>query len=812
MAAPTKIDEAIEVGDTTLTGSMSAGDLAIVVVFGWNNDSAVVSCSVSGNSLSWTKREVESSNSNKHIYVCIAYATYSSADTASITVDVTNTDNVHALLYKLPGGAYVQHKTGSGDTHSGNPTTFSITLDSAPSSANGVLAAFGILEAFDGQCTVAPASGWTELDGNETGALGDMSSFVGWREGSTSTTVAVEFNNDEYREAMVAVEFSSSSGTTVSPSQGASSGAGQSTTVTASGTAGTALGSTSGAGGAPGGSASATAAPNQGATAGSGGAPSITTSGSFYPGDPGILGPRPSIDLSTQGTVRTANSDATIVSQIAASSAGDTVSIAAGTYGDLTIDTVIAGGFVRIIPTSGLGTVTISSVTIEDAEGLDFRGIDTDDHASDWGNWYMRNTKRCRIRGGSHNSQTAATVVFDVRRECDDIIIEDVLVEDSFSPFNVNANPGETVPRNIVLQHFHTEGTKEDHVFLGRGEWITIQDFECYGHTEDAEHQDGVQIVGAKHVMIRRGHIWNDRSFRDAAIDRNDHGVIANYDPAETPDPRVPEDIWIENLLIHDMTSRGLTIAGVQNGLTIRNVTSYDNGEDGDGEGLTMDPDAGNIIEDVTVVNCIFNTTYWTTLTGTPVLDYNFVADGSGSSTNELTGSPGFVDSANQDYRLTEASQNRDSGSSAYGPDEDAYGTDRPDPPSRGYSEELSDVVEPSQGSSSGSGGGVTISAAGSTGSAGGTASGAGGSPSFTASGVAGPNQGAASGVGATPTIDTEDGSGSTTVTPSTGVSVGTGATPTIGGDAVAMVATRYPAPSRTRPPTGTRSLAVLSR
>lgn len=807
MAAPTALDAEVVVGDATLTGSMSAGDLAIVVVWAWNNDAATVSCSISGNSLSWTQREIEAFNANKHIYICVAYATFASAATASVTVDVTNTDNVHAALYRLPGGSYVQHKTGSGDTWSSNPTTFSITLDSAPSSANGVLAAFGVLEAFDGQNTVAPVSGWTELAGIESGALGDLSSFLAWREGSTSSTVAVDFNNDEYVEALVAVEFSlGASGTTATPSQGAGSSAGQGVTVRTSGTVGTAAGSTTSAGGSPGFAASATAGPAQGSSTGSGGAPNVSGDG-YYPGTPGVLGPR-TVDISTQGTVRDANSAATIVSQINASSAGDTVRIAAGTYGDLTVPKSIASGLIRIVPATA-GTVTIASIDMDNAQGLDWRGINTTGAA--WGNVYFRNSKRCRVRGGTHTN--AAAQVFDIRRLCDDVLIEDVTVEDSYMAFNVTAGAGETVPRNIALQHFRSENVSRDHLFLSRGEWITVQDFECYGITEDVEHQDGVQIVGAKHVMIRRGHIWNDRSFRDGAIDRNDHGIIVNYDPAETPDGRVPEDIHIENMLIHDMTSRGITIAGVQNGLTIRNVTSYDNGASGTGEGLTMDPDSGNIIEDVTVVNSVFNTVYWTTLSGaTPVLDYNFVADASGSSTNELTGSPGFLDSANQDYRLTAASQNRGSGSAAYGPTEDVSGSTRPSPPSRGFSEELSRVATPGQGASSGSGQGVTVTTGGIAGSAGGTTNGTGGAAALAVSSKAGPNQGSATGSGTTPTIGTSSGSANATATPGTGTTTGSGGTPTIGGDAYAMALTRYTCPARTRRPTGTRSLASLPR
>jgi hypothetical protein len=224
VAAPTLLDSELSTSDVSLFATTFAGDLLIVVVVAWNGTvgSNVPTLTISSTgSLSWTKRERAGVNSNKDVYVCIAYAVDAAGGLETVVCDLTNSSNHACLLYSIPAGSYVQHNSATGDTHSGNPTTFTTTLGSAPSAANGVLLAFGITEAFDGQNTIAPTSGWTELNGNEDGTLADLSYMVAWREGSTDPACSVEFNNDEYVEAMVAVEFSAVTDTNITPSTAA---------------------------------------------------------------------------------------------------------------------------------------------------------------------------------------------------------------------------------------------------------------------------------------------------------------------------------------------------------------------------------------------------------------------------------------------------------------------------------------------------------------------------------------------------------------------------------------------------------------
>jgi hypothetical protein len=221
VAAPILLDSDVSLGDPIIGGDLVAGDLAIIVVAGWNGTvgSNVPSLvGISGGSLSWTIRQRAGVNSNKDVFVAVAYATVPSNVTTSVLADVTNSSNTAAHLFRYPGGAYVQHNSGTGDTHAGNPTTFTVNLSSAPNVANGVMTVFGITEAFDGQCTIDPVSGWTELAGNEDGTLADLSYMVAWREGSTDSACSVEFNNDEYVEVMVAVEFSAAGDTDIEPS------------------------------------------------------------------------------------------------------------------------------------------------------------------------------------------------------------------------------------------------------------------------------------------------------------------------------------------------------------------------------------------------------------------------------------------------------------------------------------------------------------------------------------------------------------------------------------------------------------------
>lgn len=407
------------------------------------------------------------------------------------------------------------------------------------------------------------------------------------------------------------------------------------------------------------------------------------------------------VDVSTQGTVRVATSTATIVSQLAASAAGDTVQIAAGTYAQVVTSRSVPSGLIRVVPAPG-ATVTIAGVNLTGAQGLDWRGINTTAEVR------YSSTVRCRWRGGI--STPGATVVgHNIRESCSDLVIEDATVTDPDCGFFLYADRDTLASDNITIQRCRVNNVAQDHIFIGRGTNVVIQDCELFGNIEDPEHSDGVQIVGGKGVTIRRNHIRCTRAFRDGAIDRNDHGIICNYDPGEVGGGgtagRVPENITIENNLIHDQTSHGITLAGVL-GCTIRNNTVYDNGLSGTELALSVAPDAGNTISNLVLVNNIFNKI---SISGvTPATNtHNFVADGSGpAGTNRLTGTPGFVDNttaAALDYSPATGSQNLTSGTTSGAPATDLLGATRPSPPSRGALEQTS--------SSGGGGGGAPVPA-----------------------------------------------------------------------------------------------------
>ena len=228
--------------------------------------------------------------------------------------------------------------------------------------------------------------------------------------------------------------------------------------------------------------------------------------------------------------------------------------------------------------------VTIASVDLAGASGLDWRGINTTAGVT------FQNTTRVQWRGGTH-ALSASDIGFLVHAGSRDITVEDVTVRGADCTFYLQASDEASRPTGIVLQRFRSENVHQDHVFISRGS-ATIQDFVMRGHTESPEHQDGVQIVGGKNVTVRRGSIANERAFRDSAGDRNDHGVMINYTPGEG---RVPENITLEDLDIHDMTSTGVAVAGVR-GLTLRRVHAHDNGPGGSANDLVLDPDPGNVI------------------------------------------------------------------------------------------------------------------------------------------------------------------------------------------------------------------------
>ena len=237
----------------------------------------------------------------------------------------------------------------------------------------------------------------------------------------------------------------------------------------------------------------------------------------------------------------------------------------------------------RVQPAPG-AAVTIASVNLTGASGLDWRGINTTAGVK------FQNSSRVQWRGGTH-TLTSNDTGFLLHAGSKDITVEDVTVRGADCSFYLQASDEGSRPTGIVLQRFRSENVHQDHVFISRGS-ATIQDFVMGGHTESSEHQDGVQIVGGKNVTVRRGSIANERAFRDGAKDRNDHGVMINYTPGEG---RVPENIALEDVDIHDMTSTGVAVAGVQ-GLALRRVNAHDNGPGGRANDLVLDPDAGNVI------------------------------------------------------------------------------------------------------------------------------------------------------------------------------------------------------------------------
>jgi hypothetical protein len=392
------------------------------------------------------------------------------------------------------------------------------------------------------------------------------------------------------------------------------------------------------------------------------------------------LGPRP-VSLTTQGTVRTASSLASIATAYAASAPGDTIVVDNGSYGALTLARNLASGDVRILPATA-GGVTFTRVDVSGAVGLDIRGINTSDEV------YYATSSRIKWRGGVFNPTTPyGPTGHNIRESCYDILIEDTTLNNADCSFFVYADRDSLASDLIVIRHVRSNNVGQDHLFGSRGTHVTVEDSEFYGHTEDAEHQDGFQVVGLKDFTVQRNHYWNSRAFRDGASDRNDHAFMVNYTPGEVGGGgtagRIPERGLIENNLIHDMTSTGISIAGGLN-MKLRYNTVYDVGASGAATAVIFAPDAGNTVSVDEMIGNVLES--WSS-SGASITtnSHNFVADNSGpAGTSKLSGSPGFVDAANQDYRLTAGSQNRGSGLTSGAPVLDLYSVTRPSPPSRG--------------------------------------------------------------------------------------------------------------------------------
>ena len=286
------------------------------------------------------------------------------------------------------------------------------------------------------------------------------------------------------------------------------------------------------------------------------------------------------MDLSVQGTVHQAT-PATLASVLGATPAGDTIVLAAGDYGAVTLSRHVSGGVVRLVPAAGavpvFGTVALSG------SGLDVRGVDTTGTVTITG-------QNDAWRGGTHTRQPTANG-FMIQDAAADVTVEDVTVRDPKVSFYLQGTAARH-PQRVTLARYRSEHVNQDHVFGSWGDFVTIRDGVSTGHVNNSDHSDGIQIVGLKDVTISNVEITNTLPFRDEPGDRNDHGIMVNYTPGEG---RVPERITVDGCLIHDQRGTGIAVAGVQ-GMTVRNTTIVDNGADGNGRDLVVDPDPGNVV------------------------------------------------------------------------------------------------------------------------------------------------------------------------------------------------------------------------
>lgn len=307
------------------------------------------------------------------------------------------------------------------------------------------------------------------------------------------------------------------------------------------------------------------------------------------PSPPPTRGPG-AVDLAPQrgGVVRTADSVSAIHAAVSASNPGDTVQVVAGRYGPLTLPKQVPTGYVRVVPAPG-AKVDVAAVNLTGAQGLDLRGLNLYGDGA-----RFERSVRCAWRGGVHLVPNTATC-FIFHRGCLDIEVEDFLSRGARNTLYAQAFSEADRPRRVKIRRWRSEMVSQDHFFGSRGSEFTVELFTTWGHTESPEHQDGIQIVGLKDSTFRLGEIGGDRAFRDAAIDRNDHGIMVNYTSGETPEGRVPERLVFEDVDIHDQTSTGVSIAGGK-GITLRRVHSHDNGRLGSAYDLRVDPDTGNVV------------------------------------------------------------------------------------------------------------------------------------------------------------------------------------------------------------------------
>lgn len=296
----------------------------------------------------------------------------------------------------------------------------------------------------------------------------------------------------------------------------------------------------------------------------------------------GARGPQP-VNVSVQGSAHNATAS-NLSSVLASTPVGDTVVLAGGNYGNVTLSASKGtSGTVRLVPAAG-ATVTFGTVTFS-GSGLDVRGVNTTGQVTVTGQndfW----------RGGTH-SRTSSQDGFLIRDGAANVTVEDATVTNALVSFYLQGTAS-LHPNHVTLARFKSTNVSQDHIFGSWGDYVTIRDGITQDHVNNADHNDGIQIVGLKDVTIYNDLITNSLALRDASGDRNDHGIMVNYDQTDGSG-RVPERITVDSTTISNQRSYGICVAGVLT-MTVKNSSVVDNGLSGNGLDVNVYPDPHNQI------------------------------------------------------------------------------------------------------------------------------------------------------------------------------------------------------------------------
>jgi len=334
--------------------------------------------------------------------------------------------------------------------------------------------------------------------------------------------------------------------------------------------------------------------------------------------------------------------------------AGGTVFVHAGTYPFLLVENRSWDRQVTVRPADGdRGSVVVDGVKLVGVSDLALVDL-TLGHVGIHGGGRIAVASSPRLKGVT------------VKYGASDVQITGNEITGGYNGVTVHSWGGERIPQGIRIADNDIWGQVNDNIQLGIANDVVVEDNLLHDLQVNENHNDGVQSIGGRGLVIRRNRFWN----QDQAVMLN---ATANLAPGNDV-----ADVRLENNLIHHMRNGGIVVAVARDVQVVNNTVA-----DTRHAGLHIEPGARGVRAWNNVLSFL-----WIVSGAGPLAleDHNCLGWG-GTGSNDRRGDPGFEDRA--DYRLGSGSRCLDMGTAIEAPLEDLVGAMRGPLPDAGAWERL---------------------------------------------------------------------------------------------------------------------------